>query len=114
MKHLWLFLLACTLSVAGAFAGSVLGNAFGSRGLFAGGLVGGVAGVALAARIGRGRLFEARAFGWVLLGGVAGFGAAAWIATSNLHTPVIPLLSAALVGAGAVAGSLTDRRRGAA
>lgn len=106
MKRIWLFLHTCVLGGVLAFLGSVLGNAFGDTGLFVGALLGGVLGVALAAWIGRGRLFETEAFGRVVAGGVVGFGLAAGIATSNLHTPVIPLLSIGLIGAGAVLGSV--------
>ena len=109
MKRLYLFLLTCGLSGTLAVIGSILGNAFGSTGLFAGALVGGVSGVGVAGWIGRGRLFGAEAFWAVVVGGVIGFGLAAWIATSNLHTPVIPILSTGLVGAGAVVGSLLRR-----
>ncbi|HYE58425.1 MAG TPA: hypothetical protein VD948_07950 [Rhodothermales bacterium] len=109
MKRLWLFLLTCMLGGVLTFLGSVLGNAFGETGLYAGAIIGGVFAVVLAGWIGRGRLFAADAFGRVVLGGVVGFILAAWIATSNMHTPVIPLLSIGLIGMGAVIGSLVRR-----
>jgi hypothetical protein len=100
----------------GALAGSILGNAFGPTGLQLGAIAGGAAatagGVALAAR-----------FAWLppgtrtlaTVGALLGFGLAAALAVTNLHTPVIPVLSSGLVGAGTLlgAGVAIGLRRGA-
>jgi hypothetical protein len=45
-------------------------------------------------------------FSRAAIGGLLGFGVAAPLAASNLHTPVVPILSSALIGLGAVLGSL--------
>lgn len=112
MPALALFALTCLLSGALAVGGSILGNALGPAGLVGGGVAGGVLGVVGAALL-------ARRAGWVrpealgptLGGGLAGFALAFAVAWSNLHSPVYPLLSEALVGAGAVLGSRLRRSR---
>jgi hypothetical protein len=48
LRDLWLFLLVCLLAGLLTFAGSVLGHSMGQPGLFAGAVIGGLAGVALA------------------------------------------------------------------
>lgn len=84
----------------------MLGNATGGRGLYFGAVVGGVLGVYLAVRL-------ARRFGWIktpqirgtLLGGIAGFGVAVPITLTNMSSPVVPVLSCALAGVGALLGA---------
>jgi hypothetical protein len=113
MRMVKLFVLSCGLAGLLAALGSMVGNAAGQ--IFAGGVLGGVLGSTAAAHsasrrgwIGRGR-FPATA-----IGGGLGFLAAAAVAVTNLHTPVIPILSTALVGIGAIAGSRVPLRRSAA
>jgi hypothetical protein len=100
-------LILCWLATGfGALGGSILGNAGGPAGLRWGAILGGAIGLVLAVAAGR-RL------GWVprgesagaFLGGLAGFGVAIPIALSNMHTPVIPIASCALVGVGALIGA---------
>lgn len=106
-RRIWLFLLVCFFNGALALGGSILGNFFGKTGLFAGAVIGGLVGVALAALLAqRGRLMERGRYARTVIGGSLGFALACLIATSNLHTPIIPLLSESLVGLGAVIGSL--------
>jgi hypothetical protein len=95
----------------GGFAGSVVGAAFGKRGLFTGGYVGGVLAVVAAAWL-TGRL------AWIrpeertgtAIGAAIGFLAAATIAVNTLSSPVGPVLSTLLIGAGALSGrAMSDR-----
>jgi len=91
--------------------GSMVGNAFGKTGLYIGAIAGGVCGILLVmiwAR--RYQLIEARNHVSTLIGTTLGYLIAAVIAVNNLHTPVIPIASTALVGAGAVIGSLLGRK----
>lgn len=98
-------LLVWLVAGVGAVAGSILGNAAGRTGLFAGAVVcGGLAsyfGPALCARLG---WIPAQAKGPASLGALLGFLIAAPIAATNLHTPVAPILICSLAGAGALLG----------
>jgi hypothetical protein len=104
---LFLTWLLCGICAA---VGSMLGHAFPRPGLFVGGILGGLAGVYASVRL-TGWL------GWVapseeagaLLGGVLAFGVAAVIAVSTIHTPVGPVASGALVGAGVLLGAGASR-----
>ena len=106
MRPLPTLILCWLVTGFGAAAGSVLGNAGGSQGLKAGAIAGGVLGL-LAAIGAAGKL------GWLpraerrgaLLGGLLGFGAAVPVTLSNMHSPVIAVLSCALVGVGALLGA---------
>ena len=94
-----------------AVGGSAFGSAFGQGGLFVGALLGGVAGVVLSVSI-------AIRFGWLsptvragaIVGGLVGFALAAPIAVLNLQTPVTPIASCALIGAGVLFGAGFARR----
>lgn len=94
------------VSGAGAVGGSILGNAAGGKGLFAGALLGGTLAAAAAAWV-------AVRFGWIqrqrqrpaAIGAALGFLIAAPIAALNLHTPVVPVLACALTGVGALIGA---------
>ena len=107
-----LFILLVFAGGAGAFAGSVLGNAFGRAGLFAGGVIGGASASAAAA-------FLASRLKWIGIdervptacGAVAGFLAAALIAVNTLSSPVGPVASTLLTGAGGWIGLGLKRRR---
>lgn len=113
MRMAKLFVLSCGLAGLLAALGSMLGNAAGS--LWAGGVIGGLVGSTAAAH-------SAARRGWIdpgrfppaAVGGGLGFLAAAALAVTNLHTPVIPVLGTALVGLGAIAGSRVPVRRPAA
>ena len=106
-----LFTLLVLAGGAGAFAGSILGNAFGRTGLFAGGAIGGAAASAAAAYLAAWLTWirkEERA--WTACGAVAGFLAAALIAVNTLSSPVGPVLSTLLTGAGGLIGLQLKRR----
>ena len=100
-----LFLLLVVAGGAGGLAGSIGGAAFGPTALFAGGFLGGLLaspGAAfLAARLG---WIESAAVKSTALGAALGFIAAATVAVNTLSSPVGPLLSPLLVGAGGLAG----------
>jgi hypothetical protein len=105
-----LFTVSCSLGGAGAVLGSIVGNAAGKRGLFAGALVGGLVGAS-------GSSFVARWRGWIrpaqlrstALGATIGFLVAALIATQTLRSPIGPVLSTSLIGAGALLGARIHR-----
>ncbi|HEX6185334.1 MAG TPA: hypothetical protein VFZ44_15725 [Pyrinomonadaceae bacterium] len=114
LKNVLLFILVCGLDGICIFVGSVLGNSMGRTGLFAGAVAGGVLGVAaallLASRLG---LLGVSGYGAPFLFGVVGFLLAAVIAVKNLHGPLIPVASVALVGLGVLAGKAFALRRAA-
>jgi hypothetical protein len=107
-----LFILLVFAGGFGAFAGSVLGNAFGRTGLFAGAVIGGASASAGAALV-------AARLKWIAIdervptacGAVAGFLAAALIAVNTLSSPVGPVGSTLLTGAGGWIGLWLKRRR---
>ena len=106
VRRVWLFVSTCALGGFGGAAGSILGHALGPRGLYAGGVVGGLVGVAVAARLGVWRRWITRAqLAPTALGGAVGFLAAALIAVNTLSSPVGPALSTVLVGTGALLGA---------
>lgn len=111
-KDILFFFLVCLLAGVCIFVGSVLGNSQGRTGLFAGAVLGGFAGVALAvwlsSRLGLTGAASPLA-SW--LGGSLGFILAALIAVNNLHTPVIPVACVGIIGAGALLGRMLARRR---
>lgn len=96
---------AWALAGLGAVIGSMLGNAAGKPGLFAGAVIGGIAGVgaavAFASKL-RWLSIEDRA--GAFFGGVIGLLVAAPIAVINLHTPVTPVLICGLAGVGLLLG----------
>lgn len=104
MKHLTLFTLVSVFTGAAAVVASMVGASFGHHALFAGAILGGFAGVTAAIRLSATfRLIEPAAVWPGILGGWIGFLIAAPLAAANAHTPVIPLLSIGLVGAGTLA-----------
>jgi len=106
MPRFWLFVVSCLLGGVGGAIGSILGNAFGRRGLWVGGVVGGLLMALLSARVAVWRRWVAPNQFWGTAAGTAvGFLAAALIAVNTLSSPVGPVLSAALVGVGALLGS---------
>jgi hypothetical protein len=106
-KNTSLFLIVCFLGGVGALGGSVLGHGVGVYGLFLGAIMGGGLGVLvstwLAVRL---NLIERSTYGAVTVSTLTGFLLASIIAVTNLHTPIIPLFSAALVGLGAIVGNI--------
>ena len=106
MKPLGVLLLGWLITGAGALAGSILGNAFGSTGLKAGAVLGGLAGIGAAVSLSRrlGWLAGAESRG-ALLGGVIGFALAVPLTLLNMGTPLVPVASCALVGAGILLGA---------
>jgi hypothetical protein len=111
MKKFWLFLAMWIVGGVGAAVGSMVGHAFGSRGLFIGAIVGGLLAVALVAQFAAWR-------GWIsksqkvmtTLGGAFGFLLAATIATRTLSSPIGPVLSSLLIGVGALLGARVGAR----
>jgi hypothetical protein len=102
-----LYLLATLLGGAGGAIGSILGNAGGRVGLFAGGLSGGAVLSLVAAVIASRRgWIPATRFRGAAVGAVLGFLLAASVAVNTLSSPVGPLLSPLLIGAGAVVGTV--------
>ena len=99
------FLLLMVVAGAGGLLGSILGAAAGKTGLFIGGFVGGLIAAPCAAVL-------ARWIGWIgadevkgtAVGAAIGFVAAATIAVNTLSSPVGPVLSTLLIGAGGLAG----------
>ena len=105
MKPFPLFIAAWVLAGLGAVIGSILGNAAGKPALFAGAIVEGLIGVAVAvATSSRLRWLPIADRRAAFLGGGAGFLLAAPIAVSNLHTPVTPVLICGLAGVGLLLG----------
>ncbi len=114
MKSHSVLVLVWLLTGLGAVAGSILGNAVGKTGLFAGALAGGAL-LAYCSPMLCSRL------GWIATdarraasrGALLGFLIAAPIAATNLRTPVIPVLICSLAGAGALIGIGWASRAGA-
>lgn len=101
-----LFVTMCALAGFGGAAGSILGHAFGSTGLYVGGIGGGLVAVTLGAWIAAWRRWIPRTRrGTTALGAGVGFLAAATVAVNTLSSPVGPVLSTVLVGIGALLGS---------
>jgi hypothetical protein len=99
------FLVTWALAGVGAVIGSILGNAAGKLGLFAGAVVGGIAGVgAVVAALTKLQWLSPEDRRGALVGGIVGFVIAAPIAVTNLHSPVVPVLSCALAGVGLLLG----------
>src|SRR5829696_6803027 len=106
MARTYLFVVACVLAGLGGALGSIVGNAAGRTGLWAGGVLGGLLGAAAAAGVAVGRRWITRAQYWpTAIGAMLGFLAAALVAVNTLASPVGPVLSTLLVGAGAVVGA---------
>jgi hypothetical protein len=106
MNRVALFFLACVFGGAGGALGSVVGHGFGKTGLWAGGILGGLLASILVARIALGRRWIVRSQYWpTALGTIIGFFAACAVVVNTLSSPVGPVMSTLLIGAGAVLGS---------
>lgn len=106
MPPLYLFIAATLLGGLGAMFGSILGNSFGRTGLMMGAIFGGLMLSTMAVRIALRRKWIGPAqFRASVIGANIGFILAAVIAVRTLSSPVGPVLSAMLIGAGAVVGS---------
>lgn len=106
-----LFVVSSVLGGFGGAFGSILGNAFGRIGLFAGGLVLGIALSLLSAKIAVARGWVAPdRFAYTAAGAVIGFLLAASVAVNTLSSPIGPLVSPVFIGLGSVAGAVYGRR----
>jgi hypothetical protein len=102
-----LFLAACALGGLGGAVGSMVGHAFGKGGLWAGGILGGILASMLVARIALWRRWIVPSQLWpTALGTALGFLVACAVAVNTLSTPLGPIMSTLLVGAGALLGSV--------
>lgn len=114
IKNLLLFLIVSGLDAGCILLGSLMGHSIPRIGLFAGAIIGGIVGVAiavwLAARL---RLLDRASYGATFMGGLIGFVVAAVIAVKNLHGPLIPMASVGLIGVGAILGKLVSSKRAA-
>jgi hypothetical protein len=106
MRRAYLFIESCLLAGIGGAGGSILGNGFGGKGLWIGGVIGGLLGAVASAYIARAlRLIAPAQLRGTAAGAAAGFLAAALIAVNTLSSPIGPVLATALVGIGAIIGS---------
>jgi len=106
MNRAALFLVACALGGLGGLLGSMVGSAFGKAGMWAGGILGGLLASMLVARIALSRRWIVRSQSWsTALGTAIGFLVACAVAVNTLSTPVGPIMSTLLIGAGALLGS---------
>lgn len=107
MNRVALFFFACVLGGAGGALGSIAGHAFGKAGLWGGGILGGLLASMLVARIALWRRWIVRSQYWpTVLGAVIGFLMACAVAVNTLSSPIGPIMSTILIGAGAVFGSI--------
>ena len=105
MASIWFFIVTCILGGLGGALGSVVGAAFGQRGLFIGGVLGGLAMSLVSARLAIWRKWIGERQFWPTAFGTAlGFLAAATVAVNTLSTPIGPILSTSLTGLGALTG----------
>ena len=105
LKPLPVLLAAWAFAGFGAVVGSILGRSAGKPGLFAGAVLGGILGIAVAiAVVTKLHWLSLGDRGGAFLGAIVGFGIAVPIAVINLRTPIMPILSCGLVGAGLLFG----------
>jgi uncharacterized membrane protein AbrB (regulator of aidB expression) len=113
MNRIALFFLACVLGGAGGAVGSMIGHAFGKTGLWAGGLLGGILASIVIARIALWRRWISGPQYWpTVLGTVFGFLLACAVVVKTLSSPIGPIMSTVLIGAGAVLGAVLSRSAG--
>jgi hypothetical protein len=113
MKGAFLFFVSTVVTGAFAAIGSMVGHFFGSHlGVILGGVFGGLFGAILSARFAvRMRWIAHEEFYPTAFGAEIGFLAAVVIAMRTLSSPIGPILSATLIGVGALVGSLIGARR---
>jgi len=112
MNRVALFFVACALGGVGGALGSMAGHAFGKGGLWAGGILGGLLASILTARIALWRNWIVRSQLWpTTFGAAIGFLAACAVAVNTLSSPIGPILSTLLIGAGSVLGASLGRDR---
>jgi hypothetical protein len=113
MKRVSLFAVSTILTGALAAIGSVAGHFFGSHlGVMLGGIFGGLFGATLSTRIAvRLEWIAHEDFYPTTFGAAVGFLAAAVIAMKTLSSPIGPVLSSLLIGAGALFGSFLGSRK---
>jgi hypothetical protein len=113
MSRAALFILACALGGAGGALGSMAGHALGKTGLWAGGILGGLLASMLVARIALWRRWIVRSQYWpTVLGAVTGFLLACAVVVNTLSSPIGPIMSTLLIGAGAVLGAIRSPSAG--
>jgi hypothetical protein len=107
MNRVALFLVACILGGIGGFGGSIAGHYFGKAGIWAGGILGGLLASFVTARIALWRRWIVQSAFWsTALGAAIGFLLACIVVVNTLNSPVGPIMSTLLIGAGAVLGSM--------
>lgn len=112
MRPIGIVLGGWIFTAAGAVLGSVAGNPFGPRGLFAGAVAGGMGGIALVTEV-------FRRLGWLApphdhrarFMGLIGLCLAAPLARMTLDTPMTPILAAGLVGLAMLVGARWPARQ---
>jgi hypothetical protein len=113
MNRTALFLVACAIGGVGGALGSIVGRAFGRGGLWAGGIACGLLASVLVARIAAWRRWIVPAQVWpTALGTALGFLLACAVAVNTLSSPIGPIMSTLLIGAGALLGSAVQGERG--
>lgn len=106
MATLLVFVVSSLLGGLGGAVGSIIGHAAGQVGLWIGGLAGGILGSLAAVAIARGRHWLSVAqLRPAAIGASVGFLLAAAIAVNTLSSPIGPVLSTTLIGAGALVGA---------
>ena len=110
MPTVLLFVVSCLLGGLGGALGSMVGHAAGQAGLWIGGVVGGILGSIAGVGIARSRGWvSASQFPHAAIGASVGFLVAAVIAVNTLSSPIGPVLSTMLIGAGALLGASRHR-----
>lgn len=120
LKNLQLFITVCGVDGISILLGSIVGHKVldlivtgdpGNAGLFAGAILGGIVGIVAAVWLAvRAKLLDRASSRAAFLGGLLGFALAALIATRNLHGPLIPLASTALIGLGTILGKRISQK----
>jgi hypothetical protein len=106
MRPIGIVLGGWIFTAVGAVLGSVAGNLVGPRGMFAGAIAGGMAGIALVTEV-------FRRLGWLTpphdhrarFMGLIGLCLAAPLARMTLDTPITPILAAGFVGLAMLVGA---------
>ncbi len=112
MRQVQLFFTTAIFGGLGAAVGSILGHSMGKAGLYTGAVLGGIVFIALAVRLAIWRSWIPRSqLTPTLIGGEVGFLVAAPLAVQMLSSPVGPIMSTILIGAGALVGSRREITR---